>query len=124
MKWLNQDGMVRLRALALVLLLGVGGVFARPPRSRPEPIMLVVMDPLAKELACACVRGYGQRDYHQLALHLGKALGQRVLVSFSDNLEQSLEKTGSEQEILIIGQQSIIEHDSGQAKFKYRPLCR
>ena len=29
----------------------------------PEPLCLVVMDPLAAELACPCVAGYAQRDY-------------------------------------------------------------
>src|SRR5437588_224060 len=55
-----------------------------------KPIILVAMDPLAKELACACVHGYAQRDYYLLAAHLGKQLGQRVIVRFSDDLTNSI----------------------------------
>ena len=43
--------------------LGVCGVFGAPAKPLPDPVVLVVMDPLAKELACACVKGHGQRDY-------------------------------------------------------------
>ena len=46
--------------------------------AKKQPLALIVMDPLARELSCACVRGHAQRDYHQLALHLGKSIGQRV----------------------------------------------
>jgi outer membrane protein assembly factor BamB len=92
--------------------------------AKKEPITLIVMDPLARELACACVRGHAQRNYHELALYLGKALSQKVLVSFSDDLTKSIAKTEPQQELLVIGKQSVIEHDAGAAKFKYRPLCR
>ena len=58
--------------------------------TKHKPIVLVAMDPLAKELACACVRGYAQRDYHQLAAHIGKQIGQRVVVKFSDDLTNAI----------------------------------
>ena len=38
--------------------------------SKPEPLLFVVMDPLSKELACACVKGYAQRDYRKLAAQI------------------------------------------------------
>ena len=50
------------------------GCLLAKPGGGPEPITLVVMDPLAKELACACVKGYGQRDYRKLAAQLEKAI--------------------------------------------------
>ena len=61
-------------AIALLLLsMGVGcattptGSAKAPEQAPPEqapaqPLVLVVMDPLSKELACACVEGPGQRD--------------------------------------------------------------
>jgi len=56
----------------LLTLFGLGSVLAKPPESKPEPVVLMVLDPLAKELACACVKGYGQRDYRKLAARLEK----------------------------------------------------
>ena len=57
--------------------------------------MLVVMDPLAKELACACVKGYGQRDYRKLATRLEKAVKEPVSIEFSDDLAESLAVAGA-----------------------------
>ena len=48
------------------------------------------MDPLAKELACACVRATRQRDYRKLAARLETALKQRVSIEFSDDLAESM----------------------------------
>ena len=75
----------RLGTIMLALALGAGGVFGKPPKSAAETITLVVMDPLSKELACACVKGYGQRDYRKLAARLEKAaLGAWVIVPVVD----------------------------------------
>ena len=52
------------------LLLAAGAVSGKPAKNGPEPVLLVVMDPLSKELACACVKGYGQRDYRKVAARL------------------------------------------------------
>src|SRR6478752_9454058 len=57
--------------LMAVSLLSAANVTGGPKRG-PEPLLFVVMDPLAKELACACVEGYGQRDYRKLAALLEK----------------------------------------------------
>ena len=40
------------------------------PATEPEPLRLVVMDPLAAPLACDCVGGYAQRDYTRLGAFL------------------------------------------------------
>jgi outer membrane protein assembly factor BamB len=89
-----------------------------------KPIVLVAMDPLAKELACACVRGYAQRDYHLLAAHLGKQIGQRVVVKFSDDLTNSIAELDPGQEAIVVAKCSVVEHDAAGAGFKYRALCR
>ena len=74
-----------LPALALACLPSAGAAVAAK-----EPLALIVMDPLARELACACVKGYAQRDYGQLAALLEKELRQPVLIDFSDNLADSM----------------------------------
>ena len=51
----SQGGIYRLGVTVLALL-AVGGVFGKPPEKVPEPVVLLVLDPLAKELACACVK--------------------------------------------------------------------
>src|SRR6266568_4006883 len=82
---LLRTGMSALRGgIMLALCLETGDAFGKPAKSRPEPVLLVVMDPLAKELACACVKGYGQRDYRKIATRLEKALKQRISIEFSD----------------------------------------
>ena len=72
----------RLVPLALALLLAQA-VFGGPPKNKPGALRLIVMDPLAKELACACVKDYAQRDYRKIAARLEKATGQHVSIDFS-----------------------------------------
>jgi outer membrane protein assembly factor BamB/ABC-type phosphate/phosphonate transport system substrate-binding protein len=85
------------------------------------------MDPLAKELACACVKGFGQRDYRKLAARLEKALGQRVTIDFSDDLAETL-AAGSgrnviSSQVIVIGDQSLVAHGAKKAGLKSRPVC-
>src|SRR6266576_4843206 len=83
---------------AVAWLLAAASVFGATPKSAPEPVLLVVMDPLAKELACACVKGYGQRDYRKIATRLEKALKQRVSLELSDELAETMSGVGSGRE--------------------------
>jgi outer membrane protein assembly factor BamB len=92
--------------------------------TKQKPVVLVAMDPLARELACACVRGYAQRDYHLLATYLGKQMGQRVVVKFSDDLTNSIGELDPGQEAIVVAKCSVVEHDAPGAGFKYRALCR
>jgi outer membrane protein assembly factor BamB len=119
----NHARIHRLGGMVLALLLGVGGVSGKPPKSAPEPIMLVVMDPLAKELACACVKGYGQRDYRKLAARLETALKQRVSIEFSDDLSDSMAGASPGQEVIVIGDQSLVAHGAKLASLKCHPVC-
>jgi len=115
-------------ALSLWLAFGLAAPGLAQDKStgaaKKRPIVLVAMDPLAKELACACVRGYAQRDYHLLATHLSKQIGQRVLVTFSDDLTNSMALLNPGQEAIVVAKCSVVEHDAAGAGFKYRALCR
>jgi outer membrane protein assembly factor BamB len=107
-------GLVLLGCFALAT-----GAFAKPP----EPVLLVVMDPLAKELACACVKGYGQRDYRKLAARLEKTIKQPVTIEFSDDLAESLADGGAEREVIVIGEASLVRLGAGRAGLKAQAVA-
>jgi outer membrane protein assembly factor BamB len=81
------------------------------------------MDPLSKELACACVKDYGQRDYRKLAARLGAATRDRVSIEFSDDLAESMTGVAPGREVIIIGDRSLVAHGATVAKLKCHPLC-
>jgi outer membrane protein assembly factor BamB/ABC-type phosphate/phosphonate transport system substrate-binding protein len=95
---------------------------AKAAEKNSEPLM-VVMDPLAKELACACVKGYGQRDYRKLAAKLGATLKQRVAIEFSDDLADTLNGIDSAREVIIIGDRSLVTHDAKQTRVACHSVC-
>src|SRR5215831_17196791 len=110
--------MSRLVALILAGLLAAGSAFAKPK----DPVTLVVMDPLAKELACACVKGFGQRDYRKLAARMEKAIKQPVKIEFSDDLAETLAGSAAASgEIIVIGDQSLVAHGAKKAGLKSHP---
>jgi outer membrane protein assembly factor BamB len=116
----------RLSKLVVVMLAGVFMAsvgYCAGQKGRPEPVLLVVMDPLAKELACACVKGYGQRDYRKVAARLEKALTQRVSVEFSDDLAETLEREKPAREVIVVGDQSLVAHGAKKAGLKCHPVC-
>jgi outer membrane protein assembly factor BamB/ABC-type phosphate/phosphonate transport system substrate-binding protein len=110
--------MSRLIAIILAGLLGAGSAFAKPR----EPVSLVVMDPLAKELACACVKGFGQRDYRKLAARLEKVIKQPVKIEFSDDLAETLAGTNPGREVIVIGDQSLAAYGAKKAGLKCHPV--
>ena len=109
----------RLATVLVAFWFGVSSASAK----EPQPILFVVLDPLAKELACACVKGYGQRDYRMLAARLESALKQPVSVEFSDDLAETLALASPGQEVIVAGEQSRVAQDSQKAGLKSRPLC-
>src|SRR5882672_8725947 len=111
----------RLRIIALAWLLAAGCVLGKPPKS--EPVLLVVMDPLAKELACACVKGYGQRDYRKVAKRLEKAIRQHVTIEFSDDLAESMAGVSPGREVIVVGDQSLVAAGAKKAGLKCHPVC-
>src|SRR5258708_6976822 len=113
----------RLRIIALALLLTTGGALGKPPKSGSEPVLLVVMDPLAKELACACVKGYGQRDYRKVAKRLEKAIRQHVTIEFSDDLAESMAGVSPGREVIVVGDQSLVAAGAKKAGLKFHPVC-
>jgi outer membrane protein assembly factor BamB len=83
----------------------------------------VVIDPLAKELACACVKGHAQRDYRKLRARLQTAIKEPVGIEFSDDLAESLAEVGSGREVIVVGEQSLVAHGAKKAGLKCHPVC-
>jgi len=88
-----------------------------------EPLRVVVMDPLADRLACACVQGYAQRKYDQLAEFLAKRLARPVQVTYGVSL--TIAQTEQPGRIdLIIGKQSAVLSDAAARGLRVRPIAR
>src|SRR5437660_1764051 len=120
-QWMEH--LFRFCIVILVGLLGAGPAFGKSK----EPLTLIVMDPLAKELACACVKGFGQRDYRKLAARLDKALGQSVPIDFSDDLAETL-AAGSgrntiSSQVIVVGDRSMVMDGAKKAGLKCHPVC-
>ena len=106
----------------LAFILSFGSAMGKP-KEKPQSLLLIVMDPLAKEMACACVKGYGQRDYRKLAARLEKVVKQRVSIEFSDDLADSMSLAGPGQEVMVIGEKSLVTNGATKAALKCHPLC-
>ena len=81
------------------------------PGRPARPMVLVVMDPLAKPLSCPCVAGYAQRDYEKLAEAMSRSLGQEVKLVFNESLRGAKKKADLAAVDLVIGKQSVVLHD-------------
>jgi ABC-type phosphate/phosphonate transport system substrate-binding protein len=103
--------------LLLVLLpaMLVSAVFGADEDKVIEPLIIVVMDPLAKPLSCPCVAGYAQRDYEKLGAALKILLGRDVKVIFNESLVSAKKKNDLQHVDLVIGKQSVILHDAKTA---------
>lgn len=110
--------------LPTMLALGLGflaGCGVSPDRG---PLTVVVMDPLARELACECVGGYAQRDYPRLAGWLSGQLRRPVQVVFAESLDKGLRHAGRLAPGLVIGKESLVRADAVAMQIALRPLAR
>src|SRR5664279_1198555 len=110
-------------ALVLTWVLLASSLPGKPPEGGREPSLLVVMDPLAKELACACVKGHAQRDYRKLLARLQTAIKQPIGIEFSDDLAESLAGAGSGRQVIVVGEQSLVARGAKKAGLKCHPVC-
>ena len=86
-------------------------------------LTLVVLDPLAAELACSCVKGYAQRDYEKFGTYLASKIGRPVAVHFAESLAGALlKKTGGKAD-LIIGKDSVVRATAPQQKLTVTHLA-
>ena len=82
-----------------------------------------VMDPLAKELSCPCVKGYAQRDYLELASPLAKKQKRAEKTVFSESLVGALRGGKLPAGVdLIIGKRSVVEFDANASNHGVTPI--
>jgi len=104
----------------LFVILGVKTIAA-------EPFVIAVMDPLAKELACACIDGFAQRDYKALANHLKKtdeALFGKVELVFAGSLPAAIQRSSAKRVDMVIGKDSVVRDQLQKAKMPATGIAR
>ncbi len=123
-----------LRAGCCCLFLGLGGCSphfpflprTRPPHSSPAlvPALHVsVMDPLAAQLACACVAGYAQRRYDVLADVLERALGLPVRLHYTEDLAAHTGQPAPAIPDIVIGSYTRVLYDAERLGVTAQPLA-
>ena len=90
--------------------------------SKDSLLRIVVMDPLAAHLACACVDGFAQRSYPHLAEFLSARLERETTVIFGENLPDIVSLHPGTVH-LIIGKQSLVLFDAEEAGIPVRPIA-
>lgn len=88
-----------------------------------EPLVLVVMDPLAAKLSCPCVAGYAQRDYDALAAFLEKSLGRPVRIGYGASLATGLNDAAAKRAQIVIGKDSVVRADALAAGLPLAAVC-
>ncbi|MCB1275685.1 PQQ-binding-like beta-propeller repeat protein [Prosthecobacter sp.] len=86
------------------------------------PLQLVVMDPLALQLSCTCVKGTGHRRYDLLAKQMEKQLGREVQLTFDESLALALQRTNGEAD-LVIGKDAVVRADAVKAGLKLQDVA-
>lgn len=91
---------------------------------RPAGLTMLVMDPLAKELSCPCVKGYAQREYEELGKHLSAKLNRPVTVVFSETMVGATKSGKLPDGVdLIIGKRSVVEFDAKATQTGVTPIA-
>ena len=92
-----------------------------------EPFVIAVMDPLAKELACACIDGFAQRDYKALANYLqetGDPAFAKIELVFASSLPVALRKSSTKKVGMVIGKDSVVRAELQRAKIASTGIAR
>lgn len=92
--------------------------------SKPEPLRLVVMDPLAAPLSCPCVEGYAQRKYEKLAEYLSDKLDREVTVAFGESVAGAMEKGEIDDVHIFVGKDSVVRADAAKLKINVQPVAQ
>ena len=83
---------------------------------RRDPLVMIVMDPLAAQLSCPCVKGYAQRNYEALAAHLAQSVGCPVRLGFGESLAAGLAAAKADHADVVIGKDSVVRADAAKVE--------
>ncbi len=123
--------MNRREAIASALALSALPIIAaeEKPKEKDKPVVIpanalvvLVMDPLSKELSCPCVAGYAQRDYDKLGKYLEGKVGRAVAVVQGESLAGALKKSNGKGDLLI-GKDSVVRAHAPDSKVKVTYLA-
>lgn len=107
---------------ATAAVLGLVTVSAGVVRAAgPEPLTVVVMDPLALPLSCPCVKGYAQRDYDKLGAFLQQRLDRPVRVVYNESLAKALEVDTQGRADIVIGKRSVVLAHAKRSDLSLKP---
>ncbi|MCX8090292.1 MAG: PQQ-binding-like beta-propeller repeat protein [Verrucomicrobiae bacterium] len=96
----------------------------RSNASQQPALPLLVLDPLARELACACVKGYAQRDYHQLAAWLSQRLNRAMRVEFFETLADVQTQFSFDAPLVLVAKAPEIAAAVASSGAPLHALCR
>jgi ABC-type phosphate/phosphonate transport system substrate-binding protein len=116
---LNRREALAVAAVGLTVLSDVTEAAEKVPENA---FTLVVNDPLAAPLACACVKGYAQRDYDRLGKYLEAKLGRPVAVVHAASLARALRKSDGKAD-LVIGKDSVVRAEAAAAEIGVAPVA-
>ena len=85
-------------------------------------LTMVVMDPLALPLSCACVDGVGQRRYESFAEALSKELGREVDLIYEESLQLARRRAESKIDI-VVGKRSTVLYDANETGIKLHAVA-
>jgi ABC-type phosphate/phosphonate transport system substrate-binding protein/outer membrane protein assembly factor BamB len=106
----------------LVSLLVLAVAYGQSPPAAREPLRMAVMDPLCKQLACPCVKGFAQRDYQALATFMSGKLGRRVEAFVQESLKEAARVTDGKLD-LVVGKDSVVRAKALAANIPVTPLA-
>jgi ABC-type phosphate/phosphonate transport system substrate-binding protein len=102
-----------------------GSVFGEEAKgASPEPLVMIVMDPLAKPLSCPCVQGYAQRDYDKLAEALSAEIGRPVKTVFKESLVAAMKGETEGKAHLVIGKHAVVAFDAKRSEMDATPVAK
>lgn len=107
----------------VIALVACAGFSLSAAADEPQPLSLIVMDPLAAPLSCDCVKGFAQRNYEKLAEHLQERLGRPVRLAFAESIQAALRGDARGKVDLVIGKDSVVRFDARERKLTLRPLA-
>lgn len=123
-RWPRSRGLWPSAWLLLVgMFLATAATVVALPTDVHEPLCVAVLDPLAAQLSCPCVKGYAQRDYRALASWLEAETGKKVTIGFGSSLSAAMKQAGSDRFDLAIGKFSVLAADAAALGMGAEPLC-